>query len=575
MEGLEWYKLGYLRIKTMSPLYSSIFYGGGNLGGFYGTGNTDVPQDLRFYRTNVDGVYVFHWGFDAGFITPLLATADFDLELDTVSTFDSLNLTQFTSLTALNFQNGDARKGFDVPVASRIDKQEQVWYARVRTRIGFNVSAWSSVLQFIIPERFEVESSENIVNALPDFHVYGKEDLLKPVVDRNSNLYTVATMYGKEVDRTLLENLLTTTNNYVNLCRDEQLYNNFGVLFNYRKPQTQEFVEYRMCLLDLILAALVGGTIDAIQRVVRCFTGIDPVIELIRDRNDFFLSTIFQTPPETTDGIITHFSTYDDTFTINSFSITTVTDATHLQVSSTTGIHNGDTINQGSTETEVLSVIDTTNLLVESTTGFIAGTVISFTAINYIVGSLIVLQNGVILTSGVDYTENHATPGFDMTVAPSPGDVLQVFFEIGFASDPEPLIFDIDDTTPLTGAVTFTNGSTIVTGAGTLFTTELVSGNTITDSEGLILGVVDIITDDFNLTLTDDWIGDSGSGTAAKLNFGEDELPPSIAWDQTSLAFGVVIHVLNPGNFALNEELIKTLVTPLVPAHVKIFYLFD
>lgn len=52
-------------------------------------------------------------------------------------------------------------------------------------------------------------------------------------------------------------------------------------------------------------------------------------------------------------------------------------------------------------------------------------------------------------------------------------------------------------------------------------------------------------------------------------------VPPPILWDRGTLAAGVIIHVLNPAHFALNQELIKALVTPLLPAHVKVYFVFD
>jgi hypothetical protein len=67
----------------------------------------------------------------------------------------------------------------------------------------------------------------------------------------------------------------------------------------------------------------------------------------------------------------------DTTVTISnisnaSFSITSIVDATHMLVSSTTGIAVGDTIAQGSSLTKVTSVIGLTELVVISTAGFIA-----------------------------------------------------------------------------------------------------------------------------------------------------------------------------------------------------------
>jgi hypothetical protein len=339
---------------------------------------------------------------------------------------------------------------------------------------------------------------------LPDFHVYNKGDLRLPVADRKTKLYTVMNMYGREFDQNKLENFLTTTNNYLDLCRDEQLFQNFGNYFSYQKPTSQEAVEYRECLRSLVLGSLVGSTVSAVQSVIRCFTGIDPEIVLIRTLNDFFLSTIHETPTPTPDGFTT------------TFFVTYV-----------------------------------------------------FTA-----GSLIVLKNGIVQTSGVDYTENQSLPGFQMTVAPAPGDSLLVFYNIGAVNDPIPLVFDIADTTPLTGTVTFTNGSAIVTGAGTLFTSELIPGDEITDSQGLYLGVVSTIANDLSLTLAQAWIGSTNTGSAKKLNYTTSQIPPSTLWDRASLAHGVIIRILNPGLFTLDQELIEVLVKPLLPSHVKVFFEF-
>lgn len=52
-------------------------------------------------------------------------------------------------------------------------------------------------------------------------------------------------------------------------------------------------------------------------------------------------------------------------------------------------------------------------------------------------------------------------------------------------------------------------------------------------------------------------------------------IPPPILWDKGTLANGVIIHVLNPAHFALNQDLIKSLITPLLPAHVKVYFVFD
>lgn len=557
-------------------IFDSIFYGAG--GAFYGPSDTDVPTDMRFYRTNVDDVYVFHWGFQEAFITPLLATLDFDLQLDNVPTFDSVNLVTFDSTTAITFQNGDVRKGFAVNVSTRLDKTTQTWYARVRSKVGFTMSAWSNILQFEILERYELAEAEALLDNLPDYHVYNKEDLIKLVTARSTKLYKVCNMYGKELDQTKLENILTSTNNYIALCRDEQLYDNFGTFFDFIKPQTEEFVEYRMSLLYLILGSLIGGTLDALKSVIKSFTGVSPVIELIRDRNDFFLTTQLEVPTPAADGVAVNFTVSSD----------------------------------------------------------------------YIPWSLVVLKNGIVQTVGTDYNENHSLPGFTMAVAPAPGSTLQAFFDVGIAGEPESVVLDIASTVNLTGTTTFTNNSLSVTGSGTLFTTELTPGRVVTDTAGMVLGVVSEIFSNTLFNLEDPWIGDTGASSPAKVvNFNGakhltgtttftsanaavigsgtlylTELSPgdtitdnggvamgivgtiisntaltltapwtgststtpnarqvvyteTLLWDKGTLAYGFIIHVLNPGLFNLDRDLIEKLVTPLIPAHCKVFFDFQ
>lgn len=589
--------------------YTDIFYGEG----FYGEsteGGIDVPVELAFYRTNTDGVYVFHWGFQEAYINPNILSPgfDFDLEIDTVTTFDSGNLQTFNKTTALTYQNGAVRKGAAIMVAAREDKTEQTWYWRVRTRVGLSTSNWSVVAQFTILEKFEVEESENLLNNLPDYHVYGKGDLKRAVSDRMSKLYKICNMYGREFDQTKLEDILTATNNYIALVRDEQIYQNFGILFNYVKPQIQTSVEYRNALRNLILASLAGGTFSAIRSVVKAFTGVTPVLGTIVERNEFFLNTILETPPEAPDGTRQFFTVSEE----------------------------------------------------------------------YIPGTLTVLLNGVAQDPGYfavfenptdpnnpsnvatrdAYVEYPFVPGFKMTTAPGPSDVLTACYDIGVRTDPTPVVLDPTVSTLLAGSVTYTHGSMTVTGTGTAFLTALHPGDLITDTDSMALGLVDTVETDTSLTLKFNWVGatETGNGYFIKYNStqhvsgiitftnastavsgvgsnfqvelipgdtimddygttgivqsitdGENlvlrspwtgnHTPPNIyypagfpypnvhtrrqmyddltLWSKSSLADGLVIDVLNPGEFDLPRPLLETLVKLLLPAHVLVFFEYD
>lgn len=76
-------------------------------------------------------------------------------------------------------------------------------------------------------------------------------------------------------------------------------------------------------------------------------------------------------------------------------------------------------------------------------------------------------------------------------------------------------------TTALTGTLTFTNGSNIVTGSGTLFTSEVKQGQYIkktADSETLYVDI-DTIDSDTSLTLTSNYAGTTSSTTGVSSNW--------------------------------------------------------
>ncbi len=91
------------------------------------------------------------------------------------------------------------------------------------------------------------------------------------------------------------------------------------------------------------------------------------------------------------------------------FTVTTVTDGTHLVVNSTTGMTAGDTIVQGSHTTTITTVTDGTHLVVGSTAGWLVDTnndALAHTA-TVIDGTTITDQNYATYVAGVDYS---ATP---------------------------------------------------------------------------------------------------------------------------------------------------------------------
>jgi hypothetical protein len=321
-----------------------------------------------------------------------------------------------------------------------------------------------------------------LLSSLPDANVYGQEDLKLPVDQRTSLLWTIDDMYGEQFDATLYENLLTANDNYITSCRDEFLYQNFGIQFGFPKPVSMQYVDYRFILMQLIAASLVGSTNQAASDVAIGFTGVAPTITLIRDFGDFFLNTILDPP------------------------ITSV-----------------------------------------------AGQTVYYTSDPYISGSITVVNNSTgLIVSSSSYTTDPVQGTWTMNTPQSSGTILQAEFDIGETGDPVPLVFDSTDNTMLTGTLLFTNGSTGVVGFGSNFTGQLVSGNEITDLDGVYLGIVQSVSDSAHLILESPWVGPSEETAAYRLQYTDQQLPPPIVWDEGTLAWGVLITINNPGQFVLS-----------------------
>lgn len=525
------------------------FYNEGDFYGttFYGPSDVDTPVNLAFYRTSQDGVYTFWWGFSSAFISPALFTFEYELQIDTVPTFNSSNLVDFTSglandstqsipfhITAvvnathltvdstsgmlagdtivqgsntttittvtdsthlvvgstsgfvatnvITYQNGNVVKGYTVSVAPRIDKVVQTWYARVRIVSGLEQSPWSTILVWTIPAKQQQQFAENLMNSLPDYHAYGKGDLLKPPSQRNSNLYLVDNMYGNQLDTASYTNFLTQSGNSVDFCVDESLYQNFGVLFNFPKPTSMQYVDYRYILMNLIAASLVGSTNEAVILSIQGFTGVAPTIIPIRDEGDFFLSTV-QDPPIVPSGPTTVFHTS-------------------------------------------YPYIGSTLVVEDITTG--------------------------LLVPSANYTTDPAQGTWTMNTPTT--DTLQATFDIGNVNDPIVTVFDSRDNTALSGTVLFTNGSTSIVGFGTSFLTQLfpyLPNAQITDPGLIYLGLIASVTDNTHAVLSEPWAGPTENVSAFRLTYTDIQLPVPISWEADTLAFGVEIIINNPGEFEL------------------------
>lgn len=85
---------------------------------------------MKYTKTLVENVYIFYW-YPAEYKVDF-SLAEYILEIDTVSTFDSTDKQTFTSSTSRRYYNGNLVKGYEVEVFPR-NLIQGTFYWRVKS----------------------------------------------------------------------------------------------------------------------------------------------------------------------------------------------------------------------------------------------------------------------------------------------------------------------------------------------------------------------------------------------------------------------------------------------------------
>jgi len=88
---------------------------------------------LDYYRTARENIYVFYWSPLK--YRPLFSQYSYVLQIDTVSTFNSVNLREYNELNVLAYHNGQMVKGYEIEVFPR-EEGQTTFYWRVKPYIS-------------------------------------------------------------------------------------------------------------------------------------------------------------------------------------------------------------------------------------------------------------------------------------------------------------------------------------------------------------------------------------------------------------------------------------------------------
>jgi len=266
------------------------------------------PKDARAYLGTSNNAYVFMWTIDCcanncggGLSFVPLDQYDFELCIDTSSSFDSPNLRCFTDRDAItgfgiggfgedgfgiggfaggyrgliNFSKGQLVRSYEVLFPIRAEGEEITYYWRVRVLSTNLESEYSDTYTFNRDLSNKNQIHGRMFENYPDENVYEKDS-------ESTLIYTIAKEHGRQVEEMDFESKRTKRDIYLKDVRDEKLYDNHAVLYNF-KNTGQTLQEYREQFIKVKEAFKYSGTAGAIERLIRIFYCTDPLIQEVKD----------------------------------------------------------------------------------------------------------------------------------------------------------------------------------------------------------------------------------------------------------------------------------------------------
>ena len=261
--------------------YGSLFYGSDT---YDGTVETFLESlVLRDYISDDIDNRVLYWIMtQLEGLTSAIFGYKFFVQVDETPEFNSSELKEYDETNAIQTIEKNYIRGFVISLPTK-GREEKTLYWRVGLRNPVVPDYWSETKSFILNRDYFTLKSEELLKALPDYHVYNHDELKQDVEVRTSNLWKFLSMYGQELERIQLESIFTKQDYFVEYVRDSQVQEVFGQFYNFIKPSTMSFQEYREIMRLLQEIFLNGSTVVGIKRLVKLFTGVFPDIELIRD----------------------------------------------------------------------------------------------------------------------------------------------------------------------------------------------------------------------------------------------------------------------------------------------------
>lgn len=267
------------------------------------TPDSSLCNDLLVIQLD-DGIIDLSWAIDTDTIKTILenddiekilnfnSQIDFDIQIDNVETFDSINLKTY------KFSEIEQTYRGNIVYSAVIDFnknkfEETSYYFRVKINNSlkdYNIfidgqealndisfeDKWTNAYKFTIRKNYTKDLIETMYNMVADFNAYNKEA-------KSANMYYIFQAFADTLNIEFDYIQDTHQNKMINKVLPDELKETFGILFKFTNVYGLSMEEYRRIIKNLIIAYQHGGAWDYMKNVLKYIIGYTPELYTLKN----------------------------------------------------------------------------------------------------------------------------------------------------------------------------------------------------------------------------------------------------------------------------------------------------
>ena len=258
-----------------------------------------------------DGVLDISWAIDTNTLKNLLSlecdkilnlheSLDFDIQIDNLNTFDSVNLKTFSFSDITDKYIGNIVFSAIIDF-NKNQFEETTYFLRIKIKnsemncqivnngnVSFETiqinDNWSDILQFNVPKNYTKDIVEIMYKIVADSNSYNKEV-------KSANFYYLFQAFAYNINKEYHSLLDIKNSNFLFKSKPDYLAKCFGELFKFTDTENISMEEYRRILKNLIIGYQNGGAWNYIKEVLQYFIGYYPELHTFNDFYPWILRT--------------------------------------------------------------------------------------------------------------------------------------------------------------------------------------------------------------------------------------------------------------------------------------------